>query len=134
VTETQFRRQVVNALRSVGFMVSVIEPNLGSTPGIPDLVLSKDDLDRWVELKVTDKTPTTRQVWEDLLRPVQRRWIRDRVMVADVRVVPVYVLVRVPTGILLYSTAHKTEKGLGIGLVTQGTLDKAINQLKARWY
>jgi hypothetical protein len=81
-------------------MVSVIEPNSGSTPGIPDLVVSKGVVDLWVELKVTKENVP--EVWKKLLRPAQRQWIKRR-MKTNGLLMNTYVLVKTPITVNAYS-------------------------------
>lgn len=134
MSEVQFRRLVVKAFEKVGFMATVIEPNLGSTPGVPDLVLSKRDKDCWVELKVATKHLTEEQVWQKLLRPAQRQWIRGRVGVADGTALRLHVMVNTPIGIDLYSVAY-IRRPIGLVLLTPGhhTLPEIVGLLNTRW-
>jgi hypothetical protein len=104
MSEIQFRRKVVEAFEEAGFMATVVEPNLGSTPGTPDLVLSKGINDWWVELKVINRHKTTEQIWERCLRSAQRQWIRRRLEAAggESDSMLIFVFVRTPTGINVY--------------------------------
>ncbi len=131
-SEIKFRKQIVKALRAAGFMVSVIEPNSGSTPGIPDLVISKGVTDLWLELKVADKHLSGDQVWRSCLRPAQRKWIKDRMAVAKKSFVSIYILVKIPKGIDLYviNPVHQVEWPLF--REAYDTLSKIVDLLDAR--
>jgi len=125
MTELDFKREVTKALEEAVFMVTAIEPNIGSTPGIPDLVISKRHRDLWLELKDISKEKqyektelTAAVVWGKLLRPAQRQWIQKRSQVAIQGSAPVFVVVKTPTGINVYASMRAIAKALDLdGLV-----------------
>lgn len=96
--ETEFRRKTKAELERRGAMVSVIEPAIGSTPGVPDLLVSVDG-DLWTELKITKRVPTASHTWNNLCRASQRKWMRERAEKMDV---PVYVAVWSPLGVWIF--------------------------------
>lgn len=97
--ETEYRKKTRGELERRGAMVSTIEPALGSTPGVPDLLISRNDRDLWLELKITERIPTAGHTWSALCRASQRRWMRQRAIHMEV---PVYVAVWSPTGIWIF--------------------------------
>ena len=68
--EEEFRRSVMIEAANRGMHVSHIEAHI-SVAGIPDLNLSKNGRDIWLELKVVKANGVK-------MRPTQKRWHRER--------------------------------------------------------
>lgn len=69
-SEEEFRRKVMVEAANRGMHVSHIEAHI-SVAGIPDLNLSKNGRDVWLELKLIKATGVK-------MRPTQKRWHRER--------------------------------------------------------
>ena len=131
MSEIEFKRMIKEKFTKTGAMVSHFEPNIGSTPGVPDSLVSWGIEEFWLELKVTDKIPTVGLVWNDLLRPAQKRWIKQRYTVYEMdddQLVPYFVAVESPFGIWLY--IYSIFRG-GLKLqMEEASLAKLVNHFK----
>lgn len=92
--ETFYKKALRDALVAAGASVSFIEPNIGSTPGVPDVTVAWGLRDFWVETKVEGKRPINSiYVWKELLRAEQRKWIIDRCSVSSDSLTSIFVVV-----------------------------------------
>lgn len=73
--ERQASRSVIAALRNQGWKVFRIEPGQGATPGLPDLLLLKDGVVFFAEIKFQNRQPMEGAL--PPLRATQRKAIAE---------------------------------------------------------
>ena len=69
ITEAQFQKQILQAAKTFGFLAYHTRYSIGSTPGFPDLVLTKPPRVIFIELKTeAGNTSSYQDEWIERLR------------------------------------------------------------------